>query len=81
MYFFFYIYLDNVAKLLRFIKKKTYACISSFREQDIVNSYYKNVYIKPYCRIGPYIVGILVGYMLLHKKELILKKVLFFNNI
>lgn len=29
---------------------------------DIINSYYQNIYIKPYCRIGPYIVGILLAY-------------------
>ncbi|KFM82164.1 Nose resistant to fluoxetine protein 6, partial [Stegodyphus mimosarum] len=40
----------------------------------VVNDYYKNVYIKPYCRMGPYIVGIAVGYYLLHKKELPLSR-------
>ncbi|GBM54713.1 Nose resistant to fluoxetine protein 6 [Araneus ventricosus] len=41
---------------------------------ELVNDYYKNVYIKTYCRMGPYIIGIAVGYLFLHKKELILSK-------
>ncbi|GIY54443.1 nose resistant to fluoxetine protein 6 [Caerostris darwini] len=48
--------------------------ISNIVPSDVVNAYYKNVYIKPYCRIGPYIIGIAVGYFLLNNKELVLKK-------
>ncbi|GIX84227.1 nose resistant to fluoxetine protein 6 [Caerostris extrusa] len=48
--------------------------ISNIVPLDVVNAYYKNVYIKPYCRIGPYIIGIAVGYFLLNNKELVLKK-------
>ena len=28
---------------------------------SIMNSYYRNIYIKPYCRIGPYLIGILLA--------------------
>ncbi|XP_054707716.1 nose resistant to fluoxetine protein 6-like isoform X2 [Uloborus diversus] len=52
---------------------------------ELVNKYYREVYIKPYCRMGPYIIGIAVGYFLLHKKELVLKKkivaLLWFLNV
>lgn len=54
--------------------------IISHRPIDIVNAYYKNVYIKPYCRMGPYIIGILVGYLILHKKELLLNRVIIVFN-
>ena len=53
----------------------------SHRPEDVMNSYYKNVYIKPYCRMGPYIIGILVGYLILHKKELTLTKVIIFFSL
>lgn len=36
---------------------------------DVVNAYYKDVYIKPYCRMGPFIVGIALGYFLYQKKQ------------
>ncbi|XP_035206228.1 nose resistant to fluoxetine protein 6-like [Stegodyphus dumicola] len=48
--------------------------INSDVSLGVINDYYKNVYIKPYCRMGPYIVGIAVGYYLLHKKELPLSR-------
>lgn len=30
----------------------------------MVNSYYQNIYIKPYTRIGPYIIGMLMAYFI-----------------
>ncbi|GFU45895.1 nose resistant to fluoxetine protein 6 [Nephila pilipes] len=48
--------------------------ISNIVPLNKMNEYYKNVYIKPYCRMGPYIVGIGIAYLLLHHKELDLKK-------
>ncbi|XP_042912013.1 nose resistant to fluoxetine protein 6-like [Parasteatoda tepidariorum] len=41
---------------------------------DLVNEYYKNVYIKPYCRMGPFIVGMAIGYFMYKKKECVLNK-------
>ncbi|XP_027198414.2 nose resistant to fluoxetine protein 6-like [Dermatophagoides pteronyssinus] len=32
---------------------------------ETINSYYKNIYIKPYTRIGPYMIGVLLAYGLL----------------
>jgi len=33
-----------------------------FSAQEVVDEYYGSVYIKPYCRIGPYLVGIVLAY-------------------
>ena len=27
------------------------------------------IYVKPYCRIAPYLVGMVVGYLLIHSKD------------
>lgn len=35
----------------------------------MLNSYYQNVYIKPYCRIGPYLVGLLFAHYMLTSTE------------
>ncbi|KAF7493708.1 Nose resistant to fluoxetine protein 6 [Sarcoptes scabiei] len=32
---------------------------------DVINSYYQNIYIKPYCRIGPYLIGLLLAYAII----------------
>lgn len=32
-----------------------------------LNEYYGMIYIKPYCRIGPYAIGMLFGYYFIHK--------------
>ena len=49
-----------------------------------------DVYIKPWCRIGPYIVGIMMGYLLhitdkqkpkIHKVFLIYLTLLFFSGL
>ncbi|XP_061188669.1 nose resistant to fluoxetine protein 6-like [Saccostrea echinata] len=36
--------------------------------QDGVTHYFKDYYIKPWCRMGPYIIGILFGYLLFKTK-------------
>lgn len=43
--------------------------ISHIVPTDLMNEYYANVYIKPYCRMGPYLVGILLGYMMYDLNE------------
>lgn len=39
--------------------------IDQHRDLETINSYYKNIYIKPYTRIGPYMIGVLLAYGLL----------------
>ncbi|KAH7645179.1 nose resistant to fluoxetine protein 6 isoform X1 [Dermatophagoides farinae] len=42
---------------------------------NIMNSYYKHVYIKPYCRIGPYIIGLLLAHeMMTTRRDVRLSK-------
>lgn len=36
--------------------------------QDILNVYMEKYYMKPWCRMGPYIIGILFGYLLFKTK-------------
>ncbi|CAG2167193.1 unnamed protein product, partial [Oppiella nova] len=36
--------------------------INDVVEQAVVDKYYRLLYIKPYCRVGPYLVGILLAY-------------------
>lgn len=38
--------------------------ISNVVPLDLMNEYYAAIYIKPYCRLGPYLVGMLLGYFL-----------------
>ncbi|KAI1289959.1 Nose resistant to fluoxetine protein 6 [Halotydeus destructor] len=38
--------------------------INDLVPQDIVNEYYGAIYIKPYTRVGPYLVGMVLGYIL-----------------
>ncbi|OTF70756.1 hypothetical protein BLA29_007079 [Euroglyphus maynei] len=43
----------------------SYPAVPYFNNQvelNTLNSYYKHVYIKPYCRIGPYMIGLLLAY-------------------
>ncbi|PRD30003.1 UNVERIFIED_CONTAM: nrf-6 [Trichonephila clavipes] len=49
--------------------------ISNIVPLDVMNQYYKYVYIKPYCRMGPYIVGIGLADFILHYKELNIKRI------
>jgi hypothetical protein len=39
----------------------------------ILNEYWVDLYVKPYVRCGPYIIGCLTGYMLLEKDRPIFK--------
>lgn len=48
--------------------------INNIVQLDVVNAYYKHVYIKPYCRMGPYIVGMGTACFLHRHKELNIKK-------
>ncbi|XP_074595938.1 nose resistant to fluoxetine protein 6-like [Brevipalpus obovatus] len=32
--------------------------------QEVLNNYYGSIYIKPWCRLGPYVVGIILGYLI-----------------
>ncbi|RWS12604.1 hypothetical protein B4U79_11987 [Dinothrombium tinctorium] len=34
------------------------------RPLNVMNEYYGKIYIKPYCRVGPYLVGIALGYII-----------------
>ncbi|XP_067118598.1 nose resistant to fluoxetine protein 6-like [Centruroides vittatus] len=48
-------------------------------QNDFMN-YYNDIYVKPYCRIGPYLVGILTGYALhkaKHFKQYFSRKIIF----
>ncbi|XP_048774648.2 nose resistant to fluoxetine protein 6-like [Ostrea edulis] len=38
------------------------------QSQDILNVYMEKYYMKPWCRMGPYIIGILFGYLLFKTK-------------
>ncbi|XP_028406319.1 nose resistant to fluoxetine protein 6-like isoform X2 [Dendronephthya gigantea] len=37
---------------------------ASINDQVKFNTYLKNIYVKPYCRIPPYVMGIVLGYVL-----------------
>ncbi|KAI6242646.1 NRF domain-containing protein [Aphelenchoides fujianensis] len=39
----------------------------------ILNDYWVDLYVKPYCRMSPYIIGCLTGYLLLEKHRSIFK--------
>ncbi|XP_029644314.1 nose resistant to fluoxetine protein 6-like [Octopus sinensis] len=38
------------------------------QDSDISQKYFTDIYVKPYIRIGPYLIGILVGYLLYKNK-------------
>ncbi|CAG2106234.1 unnamed protein product [Medioppia subpectinata] len=42
--------------------------INDVIEQAVVDKYYALLYIKPYCRVGPYLVGILLAYAIYTSK-------------
>ncbi|XP_054157680.1 nose resistant to fluoxetine protein 6-like [Oppia nitens] len=45
-------------------------------DQQVVNQYYGLLYIKPYCRLGPYLVGIVLAYFIYtSQRDIKLKKV------
>ncbi|RWS30003.1 Nose resistant to fluoxetine protein 6-like protein, partial [Leptotrombidium deliense] len=58
---------------------KHYPAVPYFNDlvaESIVNEYYGAIYIKPYCRIGPYLVGIALGYLIYASNgQLQLKKI------
>lgn len=52
------------------------------RPLDVINSYYQNIYIKPYCRIGPYLIGLLLAYaIIINQNSRKLTKVIFEKSL
>ncbi|KAH9488221.1 hypothetical protein Btru_064277, partial [Bulinus truncatus] len=41
---------------------------------SLINTWFEDYYIKPWCRLGPYVIGILTGMMLAHYKRIRLPK-------
>jgi hypothetical protein len=42
-----------------------------------IQNIWEDIYIKPYCRAGPWIVGIFLGYIFFKNKKVSINKVLF----
>lgn len=42
-------------------------CVYNYR--DVYDAYTNQYYVKPWCRMGPYIIGILFGYLLYKTKS------------
>ncbi|KAK0053757.1 nose resistant to fluoxetine protein 6 [Biomphalaria pfeifferi] len=46
----------------------------SLRTTSLMGSWFEDYYIKPWCRLGPYVIGVLTGVMLAHYKRIHMPK-------